>query len=107
MADLESPLPDFESMTIEEIEAWRIPLREEMREIKARIDASKDSLTTKIRMRDLGAQLRIDTEGLSPADLEALQRVAALGPKRAGDVSAEPGSIDVGPHGHEGETQNE
>lgn len=91
---VDEQLPDFEAMSIEEISAYRVGLRTEMRRIKDLIDASNETFRGKIALMHLGAQLRIDTEGLSADDAAALRRIAQFGPPRPGDVVAEPGALD-------------
>lgn len=84
------PHPDFEAMTIEEIEAYRIEKREAMRELRDDILASKEVYGRKLSLRYLSAQMREpDLEHLNAEDAAILMGILRRTP-RDGDVTAIP-----------------
>lgn len=86
--------PDFEAMTIEEIEAYRIEKRDAMRELRADIIASKEVYERKLSLRYLGAQMRqVGLEHLTGDDAKALMDIIRRAP-RAGDVTVAPDTND-------------
>lgn len=84
---------DFETMTIEEIEAYRIERRTAMRTLREEIIATKPVYERKLALQSLGAKLRIDVSGLSTKQAQALIDIVAKAP-RVGDVVVEPSTAN-------------
>lgn len=81
--------PDFEAMTVEEIEEFRIAKREQMRELRAEIIESREVYNRKLSLRYLGARLREPhLEHLSTEDATALMAILNKNPRESDVVVA-------------------
>lgn len=81
-------LPDFESMTVEQIEEWRNALRAVIRDLREKSRVAKDFLTDKLTLRYLAARLHMEVDGISPQEAKALLAIANR--SRSGGVVSSP-----------------
>lgn len=81
--------PDFETLSIEEIEAWKLERKLEMQAIRARAVAANEVHKAKLALKNLAQKLGVPVDGLTAEQAQALLVLANAKP-RSGDVTVTP-----------------
>ncbi len=89
-------MPNFDNMSIEEIETFRLERNLKIDALRAEIHESNEAHERKVILRNLGAQLRMDVDHLSVDDAKHMARIIAQTPRK-GDVviNIEPAELKV------------